>query len=84
MQLSRVGHSLSLDYDKIIKYVLRKEKNDEEEDEDEDDDTQNKKVTWKEAHEGLQTFRRFATQCPFMSAHNVMKLHCMHSKFLKF
>lgn len=75
--------TLSLDNDEIIEYVLRKEKDDEEEDEDEDDGMQTKKVTWKLAYEGLQTFTRLAEQCSSMSAHDVMKLDCIHSEFVK-
>ena len=79
----RSRHSLSLDDDEIIEHVLGKEKDDEKADEDEDDGTQTKNVTWKEADEGLQTFIRFAEQCSSMSAHDVMKLHCIHNEFLK-
>ncbi|GBN81409.1 hypothetical protein AVEN_58133-1 [Araneus ventricosus] len=66
--------------DTKFQYVLEKEIDDEENGADEnEDDMQTKKVTWKLADKGLRTFTNFAEQCSSMSAHDVMKFHCVVS-----
>ena len=79
---SSIPVTLSLDDDEIIEQVLGKGQNEDQEENEDEDDTDTKKVTWKEADEGLSTFIKFAEQCSSFSAHDLMKLHCMHSEFL--
>ncbi|GBM22121.1 hypothetical protein AVEN_266480-1 [Araneus ventricosus] len=71
---SYVPFTLPPDNDKIIKHLLEKEKVD-------DEHAQKKEVTRKEADE-LQTFLKFLKQRSSISAHHVMKLHCIRSAFL--
>ncbi|XP_069672129.1 jerky protein homolog [Periplaneta americana] len=69
----------SIEDDEIIEHVIGKGK----EEEDEDDPVSTARVSWQEADAGLSTFIRFAEQSSYMSAHDVVQLHCIYSEFVK-
>ncbi|KAK4320311.1 hypothetical protein Pmani_008817 [Petrolisthes manimaculis] len=74
--------TLSFTDDEIIQSVLDEQHSKLTEADGEEEDDPEPRVSWQDAMNGLSVFIKFAKQCTYMNAHEVISLHCIQNEFL--